>query len=232
MTTTKALGGKLSPAATALPPLAETGVMKKVVMAISGAVLFGYVVGHLLGNLQIYQGRDKINAYSEFLHHTPSLLWGTRLVLIVAFSAHIVSAVQLQMMKRAARPVAYRRWRAVQASLASRTMIWGGLTLLAFVLYHLAHLTFGAVHPDYVEGDVYHNLISGFQQVPAAVAYIVAMCALGMHLYHGLWSATQSVGLGGSRAVTGIKRAAFVVAALIALGNISIPVAVLAGLLQ
>jgi succinate dehydrogenase / fumarate reductase cytochrome b subunit len=248
---TNALGGKLRPAAAALPPIADTGTLKKIVMALSGAVLFGFVVVHLLGNLQIYLGRDattgnyRLDDYSAAIAHATVLKWGVRAVLLFAVTAHVLNAIQLEQRKRQARPVAYKRWRALRSSVPSRTMIYGGVALLAFVIYHLLHFTFGveAVHPTFQEGHVYENVVNGFtvldaqrNLVPAAlaavVAYVVAMLALGMHLYHGLWSATQSVGLGNAAAAHGIKRAAAIVAGLIVLGNISIPISVMAGLIQ
>jgi succinate dehydrogenase / fumarate reductase cytochrome b subunit len=203
---------------------------KKVVMAVTGLILFGFVVVHLLGNLQIYLGRERLNAYAEVLRHNEGLLWVARLVLLAALALHVLAAVQLTLIKREARPQGYRMRRDLQASYASRTMMWSGPIILGFVLYHLMHLTFGTMHPDFSATDVYANVVSGFRSVPVSLVYIVSMILLGMHLQHGLWSLSQSLGLGNPEHTRKAKLIARVLALLIVVGNISIPVAVLTGL--
>jgi succinate dehydrogenase / fumarate reductase cytochrome b subunit len=209
---------------------------KKVVMALSGVVLFGFVIGHLLGNLQIYQGPDKINAYGAFLHHNTGLLWGFRVVLLTCVLLHIVASAQLTIRNWKARPVGYKKRKAVGSSYASRTMFWSGPIIAAFVVYHLLHFTFGSAHPDFRElngvPEVYHNVITGFQSVPVALAYVVAMAMLGFHLLHGIWSMFQSVGVAHPFYTPLIKRFALLATTLIVLGNISIPIAVLTGIVH
>src|ERR1700758_4243319 len=138
---------------------------KKIVMAVTGAILFIFVIGHMLGNLQIFEGSEKINAYGRFLHNLGEILWAERIVLLTAVALHIVATVQLALRNKAARPVGYSRRQAINSSYASRTMYWSGPIVLAFVIFHLLHLTAGMIVPGaaFIEGDVYHNVVSGFQ---------------------------------------------------------------------
>jgi succinate dehydrogenase / fumarate reductase cytochrome b subunit len=207
-------------------------VGKKAVMAVSGLVLFLFVIGHLVGNLQIYEGPEKLNTYATFLRSMPALLWGVRVTLIVMVGLHIWSSVQLALRKFDARPTDYIKKKATQSSYASRTMYWSGPILLAFVIYHLLDFTFGTVNPRFQEGDVYANVVASFELIPVSAFYIVAMVLLGMHLYHGLWSMFQSLGFSHPRYSPVLKRGAAVIAILIAAGNISIPVSVLAGMVR
>jgi succinate dehydrogenase / fumarate reductase cytochrome b subunit len=216
----------------------EAPLGKKVVMAVTGLILFGYVVGHLLGNLQIYSSdHDKINRYAATLHdpNLAALLWGVRALLLASVVLHIVAATQLWLMNRAARPIRYVKKDDVPASYAARTMVWSGPIIAAFVIFHILHLTVGAVLPLQELGpnqpNVRANVIFGFQQPAVAVAYIFAMLLLCMHLFHGVWSLFQSVGVSHPRYSIWLKRLAAVSAFAIAIGNISIPVAVLTGLL-
>lgn len=209
----------------------QASIGKKVVMAVTGAVLFGYVVGHLLGNLQIYAGPEKINNYATFLHGTPSLLWGTRLLLLICVILHIVASAQLTRLKQEARPIGYVKKQNPHSSYASRTMIWSGVIVAAFVVYHLMDFTFGVTNTShYKELNVYANVVWGFRRVPVAIAYIVAMLLLGMHLYHGLFSMFQSLGVNHPRYTPWFKRFAAAATAFIVMGNISIPIAVLTGI--
>jgi len=212
----------------------ETTIGKKAIMAVSGVVLFGYVVGHLLGNLQIYLPPEKINHYAETLHSLPVLLWGTRILLLVSVGLHIWASYVLWRMQRAARPISYVKKVNLHSTYASRTMIWSGPIILAFVIYHLLNFTFGTVHPGgpFNEHNVYNNVVTGFQYWPSAVFYIVAMIMLCYHLYHGLWSMFQSLGFSHPVYTPWIQRLAKVVAVLIAAGYISIPVSVLAGFIK
>jgi succinate dehydrogenase / fumarate reductase cytochrome b subunit len=214
----------------------EAPIGKKFVMALTGAMLFGYVIAHLLGNLQIYAGKDQINHYAAFLHNPANLglLWGARLVLLWAVGMHILSSIQLWQMKRAARPQAYVKKDDAAASYASRTMMWSGPIVAAFVIFHVLHLTAGAVLPLHEIGpnepDVRANVVDGFLNPAISGFYILAMILLCMHLYHGLWSMFQSLGFYHPRYTPMLKRGAAIVAILIAVGNISIPLAVMAGL--
>lgn len=207
-------------------------VGKKAVMAVSGCILFLFVLGHLAGNLQIYEGPEKLNNYSRLLHSMPGLLWGVRIVLLVMVALHIWSSVQLAVRNYVARPTGYVKKKSTGSSYASRTMYWSGPIILAFVIYHLLDFTFGTVNPNFQEGNVYANVVGSFQVVPVTVFYILAMLLLCTHLYHGLWSMFQSLGFNQQRYTIVLKRAAATVAILIAIGNISIPVAVLAGFVQ
>lgn len=209
---------------------------KKAVMAATGVILFGYVLGHMLGNLQIFVGPAQINNYAAFLHSHEGALWAVRAVLIAAVVLHIVASAQLWLANRAARPISYYRKDDVPSAYAARTMKWSGPIIAAFVIFHVLHLTTGDVLPlRHVAGtefyDVYRNIIDGFRHVAVSIAYIVAVSLLGLHLFHGLWSMFQSMGLNHPRYTPGIKRFAAVFAVLVTAGFISIPVAVLAGVL-
>jgi succinate dehydrogenase / fumarate reductase cytochrome b subunit len=217
----------------------EAPIGKKAVMAVTGVILFGYVVGHLLGNLQIYSSDpNQINRYAAFLHNPANAipLWAIRAFLLVAVVLHITAACQLWAQNSAARPVGYYKKDDVPASYAARTMKWSGVIVGAFIIFHVLHLTVGAVVPIQEIGpnepNVRANVISGFQNPAISGFYILAMILLCMHLYHGLWSMFQSVGLGHARYSPAIKKAAAVVAILIAIGNCSIPIAVMTGLVE
>ena len=218
----------------------EAPIGKKVVMAVTGVILFGYVVGQLLGNLQIYSSDpQQINRYAAFLHSPANAvaLWGIRAFLLVAVVMHITASVQLWNQNRAARPVSYHKKDDVPTSYAARTMVWSGPIVAAFIIFHVLHLTVGAVLPirDVMGNpetpDVRYNVITGFQNPAVAGFYIIAMILLCMHLYHGLWSMFQSMGISHPRYTPKLKKGAAVVAILIAIGNISIPLAVMTGLL-
>jgi succinate dehydrogenase / fumarate reductase, cytochrome b subunit len=207
---------------------------KKVVMAVTGCILFLFVIGHLLGNLQVFEGPARINAYGHFLHNLGELLWIVRIVLIVAVVLHITATVQLALRNKKARPVGYSRKESINSSYASRTMYWSGPIVLAFVIFHLLQFTAGYIHPgsQFIEGDVYHNLVAGFQVWWVSVWYIFAITLLGFHLRHGIWSMFQSVGYNHPRHTPLLKKAAYVIAVLIVLGYISIPISILAGFVK
>jgi succinate dehydrogenase / fumarate reductase cytochrome b subunit len=213
---------------------------KKAVMAVTGVMLVGYVVAHLLGNLQIYSSNpEQINAYAAFLHNPNNVvaLWAARSILLLAVILHVTASVQLFFQNRAARPVSYYKKDDVPSSYAARTMIWSGPIVAAFVIFHILHLTVGAVLPtrdvggNPVTPDVRYNVISGFQNYAVSGFYIFAMILLCMHLYHGIWSMCQSLGISHPRYTRGLKKFAAILAILIAIGNCSIPIAVMAGLL-
>lgn len=216
----------------------EAPIGKKVVMAITGLILFGYVIGHLLGNLQIYASHDQINNYAAFLHSPANVipLWVIRALLLVAVILHITSAVQLWGQNNAARPIAYAKKSDVPTSYAARTMRWSGVIVGLFIIFHILHLTSGAIPGLPAEElgpnspNVRANLVHGFQNPLVAGFYILAMILLCMHLYHGLYSMFQSVGFSHPKYTPRIKKASAIVAILIAVGNISIPIAVLAGI--
>jgi succinate dehydrogenase / fumarate reductase cytochrome b subunit len=211
------------------PRFYDSTVGKKVVMAVSGVVLFGYVVAHLLGNLQIFIGPDQINHYAALLHASPPLLWTARTFLLVMLFLHIWSSFQLALRKWDARPEAYVKKRAVGSSYASRTMYWSGPIVFIFVVYHILHFTVGVGGTEYIELHPYENVVHGFRNPLVAGFYIVAMILLCTHLYHGLWSMFQTLGVNHPRYTPWLRRGAAVFATLIAIGEISIPIAVLMG---
>ena len=207
---------------------------KKAVMAVTGAMMFLFIIGHLLGNLLIFEGQASINAYARFLHFDTSLLWIIRSTLIVAILLHIIATVQLALRNKKARPIGYSRKQAINSSYASRTMYWSGPIVLAFIIFHLLQFTAGYIHPEakFIAGDVYHNLVSGFQVWWVSAWYIFAITLLGFHLRHGLWSMFQSVGLAHPRHTQTMKGAALAIATLIVLGYISIPISILLGFVK
>ena len=216
----------------------EAPIGKKAVMAVTGVMLVGYVFAHLLGNLQIYSSDpEQINRYAAFLHNpsNAAALWAARTVLLAAVVLHIVAATQLWLQNRAARPVGYVKKADVPASYAARTMVWSGPIVAAFVVFHVLHLTVGAVVPLHELGpnmpDVRYNVITGFSNPWISGFYILAMILLCLHLYHGIWSMFQSVGISHPRYTPLLKNAAAVLSILVAVGNCSIPIAVLTGLL-
>jgi succinate dehydrogenase / fumarate reductase cytochrome b subunit len=217
----------------------RSAIVQKAAMAVSGLVLFGFVLGHMAGNLKAFQGADKLNAYAEWLREigAPALphggaLWVARATLLLAVAVHVAAAVQLTLVNRRARPEGYSRIQPVQLDYASRTMRWSGFLVLAYVVYHLMHLTWGNVHPDFVPGDVYGNLVVGLGQWPVAVAYMVANVALGVHLYHGLWSFFQSLGLEHPAYRRARRPFAVAFSVLVTVGFLLVPVGVLAGWLE
>ena len=203
-------------------------------MAVTGVIMFGFVVGHMLGNLQMYEAPEHINAYGHFLHSLGELLWLERGILLLAIALHIIATIQLALRSKAARPVGYSRRQAINSSYASRTMYWSGPIILVFIIFHLLQFTAGYLHPQaqFVAGDVYGNVVSGFQVWWVSAWYIFAICLLGLHLSHGLWSMFQSVGLGHPRLTPYLRTAARAVAILIVLGYISIPISVLLGFIK
>jgi succinate dehydrogenase / fumarate reductase, cytochrome b subunit len=220
--------------------LYSTDIGKKYVMAISGIVLMLFVLGHMVGNLKLYLGADSLNAYSEWLRDVGEpalprevLLWIVRIVLLVAVVTHIDSAARLTRSSRRARPVAYEGAREyVAADFASRTMRWTGPIVGLFVIFHLLDLTWGTANPDFRSGDAYANVVASFERVPVAVVYVVANLALALHLYHGAWSLFQSMGWAHPRYNASRRWFAIAFAAVVAVGNISFPIAVVAGVVS
>jgi succinate dehydrogenase / fumarate reductase cytochrome b subunit len=215
-----------------LRALLTSTIGRKAVMAVTGLVLFGFVVVHMLGNLQVFLGPTKLDEYGAALRRVPSLLWAFRLGLLAATIGHVWAAVSLTLTNRAARPQGYGLARYREATYASRTMRWSGVILLLFIVYHLLHMTTGTLHPSFVHGAVNHNFVTGFQVPWVTAFYVLAMVCLGLHMYHGVWSMLQTVGLNHPR--YNYLRHAFAtfVTAVVVIGNISMPVAALAGLLD
>jgi succinate dehydrogenase / fumarate reductase cytochrome b subunit len=210
----------------------DSTIGKKAVMAVTGLILFGFLIGHMLGNLQVFLGREVMNSYAEMLHGNPTLLWGARVVLGISVLLHAWAAVQLTAVKSAARPVAYVKPGNVQATLASRTMMLSGPVIALFVIGHLLHLTTGTIHPNFAELRAYENVVNGFSNPVASIFYIVAMLLVGSHLSHGIWSMFQSVGFSHPRYTPKIKAFSGVFSWLLIAGFIAVPIAVLAGVVR
>jgi succinate dehydrogenase / fumarate reductase cytochrome b subunit len=218
----------------AAPRLYSTYVGKKYAMAVSGIVLMLFVLGHMIGNLKIYLGASDLDRYGHWLRTVgepalpaQTLLWIVRIVLLAAVAIHIHAAYRLTLVNRRARPVPYKeRSDYVAADFASRTMRWTGVIVALFVVFHLLDLTWGPANPDFREGDPYHNVIESFQRAPVAIVYVIANLALAVHLYHGAWSLTQSMGW-----VFPHRRAyAIAFAVIVGAGNVSFPLAVMTGI--
>lgn len=210
----------------------STTIGKKAALAVSGMVLFGFVVGHMLGNLQIFLGPETFNGYAESLKSKPPLLWGVRLTLLISVVVHIALAFDLYSRSLAARAVGYRQKRNVVTSYAAATMKYSGPILLLYIVFHLAHFTapglsLGGV--PFSHTDPYTNFVSSFKVPWVAGVYVLANLFLGMHLYHGSWSLFQSLGLS-HPSYNGVRqRLAISLALMVTFGNVLMPLAVLAG---
>lgn len=216
---------------------AGSSIGLKFLMAITGVGLFGFLVGHLLGNLLIFQGPDAINGYAKSLKELPyGLLWVARLGLVVLFGVHIFTAIKLNLKNKSARPEKYVHGSTIQASFASRYMVLTGMLIFAFLLYHLAHYTwhvFGEV-PVLPGGevDVYGMVVAGFGQPLIAIIYVVAMLVLGLHLSHGLSSLFRTLGFHNKKYNRAIELGGCTVAWSLALANMSIPMSVWLGFVK
>jgi len=211
----------------------------KFLVALTGVMLVAFVIGHMLGNLQIYLGPEAINSYAVFLKSKPGLLWGARLGLLAALIIHIWGISRLWLRNQEARPESYALKRAVASTFSSRTMVLSGATLLAFIVYHLLHFTIGATNPEQFHlidelgrHDVYSMTILGFQQPLVALSYILAMGILGLHLTHGIASIFHSMGWSRPKTAPLIDLAGRLVALLLVIGNISIPISALLGWIE
>lgn len=219
--------------------LVRTTVGLKAGMAVSGLILFAFIVGHLAGNLKVFMGPEHFNAYAEGLRTVGApffargqLLWIARIILLVSLVVHVGSAIALTRRSLKARPVGYRNTPHLESTYASRTMRWGGVIIFLYVIYHLMQFTWGTIHPHFIPGDAYYNLVVGFQSRPVVGIYLVAMTVLGFHLYHGLWSALQTLGQNNPLYARWRRPVALVVAVGLAVGFAIIPLAVQAGVLH
>jgi succinate dehydrogenase / fumarate reductase cytochrome b subunit len=210
----------------------KTLVGKKLAMAVSGAILVLFLIGHMLGNLQIFDGPARLNAYSALLKKTGELLWAVRAVLLASLIVHVVAAIQVSLASRRARPSGYETRRDMETNYAARTMIWSGPLLFLYIVYHLMMFTFLTTGPGYSHVDVYRNVVLAFQVPAISGIYIVAMVLLGMHLYHGAWSMLQTLGVGNPRYKWMRRFLAPAFAVVITAGYVSIPLAVLAGVIS
>ncbi|HET9464385.1 MAG TPA: succinate dehydrogenase cytochrome b subunit [Gemmatimonadales bacterium] len=211
----------------------DSSVGKKVIMAVTGLIWVAYLITHMLANLLVFQGPGQINAYSAFLHGTGGALWAARLVLIVALVLHVIAAVQLAGRRQDARPVGYAGGYEPQVStLAARTLRWGGALILLFLVYHILHFTVGTAHPNFADGNPYHNVVTGFTDPVVVTLYLVIMAFVGLHLYHGVWSSGRSLGVSSPSPRPLRRSAALILALLIWLGFSVIPLAVYAGVVR
>ena len=224
----------------------QTSVGKKYVMAVTGIGLLAFVIVHMIGNLHLYEGPAQINEYAEALrdlggHLVPRtlILWVMRIGLLAMFVLHIHSAWSLKEISRRSSPKANwvsgnKRYAGGQdyaaVNFASRTMRWTGPIIALYVLFHLADLTWGWwLGGDYIRGDVYHNVVESLSSLPVAIIYIVANVALSVHIYHGMWSAFQTLGVNNPRFNHLRRGLATVIAGAILVGNLSFPIMVQAG---
>ena len=225
---------------TAIPSFFHSSVGKKMIVAITGVILIAFVVGHLLGNLQIFLGPDWINSYAEHLRELGPFLWVIRAFLLINVLLHIFYTISLALENRRARPIGYKKKENVKATLASRSMALSGLIVLAFILYHLAHFTVRVTDPRFLllkadplnRFDVYSMMVYGFQNYFVSGFYILGMFLLALHLSHGSSSFFQSLGLNDKKLTPRLATAGRVFAWLIFIGYTSIPVAVLLHLVK
>jgi succinate dehydrogenase / fumarate reductase, cytochrome b subunit len=225
----------------------DSSVGAKIVVALTGLGLAGFVVAHLIGNLKMFSGRESVNDYAHFLKHDLGLLlWFARGGLLAIFLLHLVLAIRLKLRSVAARPVPYQHAGSVQATISSRTMVWTGIVIGLFVVFHLAHFTFGwvkqaevapGVSRNYLElehngkHDVYSMVVAGFTNPVLVVLYVVAQLFLFVHLLHGVQSAFQTLGLTNGRFAPAIRVLGFAVAFAVLAGNLAIVLAVLFGVI-
>jgi len=214
-------------------------VGKKVVMAATGVILLGFVLAHMAGNLKVFQGPEHFNAYAEGLRTVGApffgrgqLLWAARIILLAAVGLHIWAAWAVTRASWAARPEGYKRLELIETTWAARRMRWGGVLIIAYVVYHLLDLTFGKANPSFVPGDVYHNLVASFSRTPVALAYIAAVLVLAFHMYHGIYSAFQTLGLNHPKYNRWRRAFAAGYTLLVTAGFVAVPVAVLAGVVR
>lgn len=217
----------------------KTSIGKKIVMAVTGIIFIGFVIGHMVGNLQIFLGQDKINEYAVMLQSLGGLLWFIRIFLLSFFVFHIWLGIKLWLENKLARPVTYVKDANVKSTLASRTMIISGCTLFLFVIYHLLHFTLIVTNPEYSDlkdsqgrFDVYSMMILGFSNYLISGAYILSVFFLSLHVNHGVFSLFQTLGLNRSSWVSKLQLLGNLVAIVVFLGYISIPIAVMLGLIK
>lgn len=211
----------------------QSSVGKKAVMAVTGLILVAYLITHVLANLLVFSGPERINRYAQLLHSSGAALWGARLILLAALILHIIAATQLAIRSRAARPEPYAGGRDPQVStVAARTIRWGGALILLFLIYHILHFTTGTAHPDFVELNPHHNVSTGFRNPLVAAVYLLAMVAVGLHLYHGVWSSGRSLGLSQPSPRPLHRRVALVLAVFVWLGFTAIVIAGFLGLIR
>jgi len=199
----------------------------KVLMALTGVILAGFVLAHVSGNLLVFAGEAKMNAYAHMLKSNAGVLWGARAVLLGSVLIHIVSAIRLVKRRSDARPVGYGVKEPHGSTYAARTMFWSGPFLALFIVYHLLHFTVGAAHPKFDEQNAYQNVVVGFSSLPVVAVYLLAMTCLCLHLSHGVWSLLQTLGINRPNWERALRRLAILYGVAVCAGFISIPLAVL-----
>lgn len=221
--------------------LYRSSIGKKALMAITGVVWIGYVIMHMYGNLKVFQGPEHFREYAEGLRNLGAPIFGhlhllmvARVILVASLVLHVWAALSLYLLARAARPASYASRKVVQANYPSLTMRYGGVLILLFVVFHLMQLTWGVpgVSRDFILGDPYHNVIRTFQSWPVVVVYLLALVALGFHLFHGTWSMFQTLGLNNDDWDGAIRGLAWIIAIVVPVGFAVVPIAVQFGLLQ
>lgn len=210
----------------------RSSIGKKVVMAVTGIIMIGFLISHVASNLLIFQDPAHLDSYAEMLRSLGPLLWLARAILLASLILHIVAATQLTLRDRAARPIAYGRRDPQVSTIASRTMRWGGVLLLAFIILHLLHFTFGTIHSDFRPGEVGRNVIVAFASPVVVLLYVFAMIWLGLHLYHGAWSSMRTLGLFKPSDDPLKRRISATLAILIYGGFTIIPIGVFLGLVR
>ncbi|MDQ0605712.1 succinate dehydrogenase / fumarate reductase cytochrome b subunit [Streptomyces canus] len=217
----------------------DSSIGKKTVMAVSGLIMLLYLVLHMLGNLKIFFGTDDFNEYAHWLRtlgepalHYEWVLWGLRIVLVIAVVAHAISAYQLSRRDIKARPTKYVH-KKQRTTYATRTLRWGGIILGLFIIWHLLDLTTGTVHSGgFEKGRPYQNVVDTFSTWYGNVIYILAVSALGLHIRHGFWSAAQTLGAGNRTRDRALKATANVLALLLTVGFLVVPVSVMTGVVS
>lgn len=219
--------------------LYRTSVGKKFFMAVTGAILIGFLLAHMVGNLKMYMGPDAFNHYAEWLREVgyPVLphkvgLWIFRVVLLGSVGLHMLSALQVYLQSRRAREGDYTKEESLSFAYASRTMRWGGVIIAAFVIFHLLHFTTGQAHPDFIAGDAYRNVVVGFGSWWVVGFYTLTLVMVTFHLYHGLWSAFQTVGANHPKYNPYRRPLALVLALVVFIGFMTVPVGVKTGMLN
>lgn len=210
----------------------RTSVGKKVVMAVSGFALIAFVIQHMIGHLGMFAGREAYNAYAAFLQSLGGIKWAARVGLLLLLVVHVVSALAVSRQSKLARPVAYQRKVHLETNRAALTMRYGGIALLAFIVYHLLHFTFRVTGPGYSATDVYGNMVMAFQVPWILGVYVAAMVALGLHLYHGVWSMLQTLGVDYPAIAPLRRKLAPAIAVITVVGYLSVPLAIAIGLIK
>jgi succinate dehydrogenase / fumarate reductase cytochrome b subunit len=211
----------------------RAAIGKKIVMGVTGLIGIGFVIVHMAGNLLAFRGQEAINAYAHFLASTGELLWLLRIVLIVSVILHVIAAYQLTVQNRAARPKGYVDRETQVSTWAARTLRWGGVLLLIFIILHILHFTNPGWRPEGVfdKADVYTNIVMSFRIWWITLFYVIAMISLGLHIYHGAWSSVRSIGLAQPKQRPLHRTVALGIALILWLGFTAVPVAVFAGLI-